>query len=609
MDPVPNDLQLRFPMAWIALAAALTSCILLWQAWHVRESYRIGEDVASHFVRAEELRSSVLDLERHHSTCLSMAAATGEQTWAEKYQNAQAKFTEVIDAALQRDFPAAQKTEIRAIARIHAGMQPLEARALALAIQGRRAEALDLLASPEHRTMAERFDGHVERFISAVREDLEERVHSARNRELASLVPAGAAFVVSVLLWITFIRRSGDWRRALVSAAARRSEAEAKLREVQKMEALGQLAAGIAHDFNNLSTAISGYTDVARRSLPRGHAALSALAGVDRAVDDGTALTQALLMATRREPLRRERVSLTRLTADQAELLRRTLPASIEVITEIEGGLDAWVDADRAQLGRALLNLGINARDAMPRGGRLTLSLRRRGTADRPRGVANEDWVELSVSDDGEGMSPLVQPHIFEPFFTTKAHGQGTGLGLSIVQGIVAANGGELELRSNPGKGSTFTMRLPLATQGGDTASAQVPAPPRSDAVGTILLAEDHPYVREIMRATLESLGHRVIATGNGNEALRAFEVQGPNIRLVVCDLDLPGRTGLDCLRELRRIDQEVPVILTTALVAPDLEDRIAGEALVLRKPFSMGELARLVGVHTRTPPDRKAAE
>jgi signal transduction histidine kinase/CheY-like chemotaxis protein len=603
MAPAPHDLQLRFPLAWMALAAALTSCILLWQAWHVRESYRVGKEVASHFVRAEELRTVVLDLERHHSTCLRMAAATGESHWADQYRSAQTRFTEVIEAALERDFPADQKAEIRAIAKIHAAMQPLEARALSLASRGRREEALDLLASAGHRAREERFGGHVERFIAEVREDLAGRLREARNQELASLVPAGAAFVLSVLLWIAFIRRSGDWRRALVSAAARRSEAEAELREAQKMEALGQLAAGIAHDFNNLSTAISGYTDVARRSLPGGHKALAALAGVDRAVDQGTALTQALLTFTRREPIRRERLSLTRLAADQADLLRRTLPASIEVITQIEDGLDAWVDADPGQLSQALLNLGINARDAMPAGGRLTLSLRRSDAPDRSLGAAGDGRVELSVSDDGEGMSPAVRARIFEPFFTTKARGQGTGLGLPIVRGIVAANGGELELRSSPGRGSTFTIRLPLAREAADPPPGQAPAE-RGGALGTILLAEDHPYVREIMSATLESHGHRVIATGDGNEAMRLFEAQAPAIGLVILDLDLPGRSGLECLRALRRVDPKLPVILTTGLVTPDLEDRIGGKALLLRKPFAMDELARLAGVHIRVPPD-----
>jgi PAS domain S-box-containing protein len=360
-----------------------------------------------------------------------------------------------------------------------------------------------------------------------------------------------------------------------------RRRLEDELRRSQKMEAIGQLASGVAHDFSNLLTAIFGFTSLARRTLSPQHPAVRSLDRVDEAARQAAGVSRALLTFSRGGASDKKPVVLGQLVEDALRLLRRTLPANIEVSTSIPRP-PVWVRADATQLQQVLMNLAINARDAMPSGGRLTI-----GVGQGPSGNGRTGTATLSVSDTGVGMSPELRARIFEPFFTTKPPGQGTGLGLAIVHGIVSDHGGSVEAVSEPGQGSTFVVTLPTAQP--------LPEAPASDAVRPVpagrgqivLLADPHRYVREIVASMLESIGFQVVQAGACGEVQQALE-SGP-IRAAVLDATMCG-AGRSCMTGIRAARPDMKIIAITGNdgPAPETDENTT----VLSKPFQMNELA-----------------
>jgi len=375
---------------------------------------------------------------------------------------------------------------------------------------------------------------------------------------------------------------------------------ESELAESQKMEAVGQLAAGMAHDFNNLLTAIRGYAERARSAPPEPQQADFSLARIEEAAAQALRLTHDLLTFSRKAEREVRPIDLRELVNEVANLLRGMLPASIRLnLTCVEPA--PWTRGDRTQLQQALLNLAINARDAMPGGGELHLTLDTvgageldmRGSDVAARGV----MARVRVSDSGTGMSAEVQRRACEPFFTTKARDQGTGLGLAVVHGIVNAHRGQLEIDSQEGAGTTITILLPASEPETAASHADAAAPTRAGgtaAAGTVLLAEDHAYVRELTTDALQAAGHTVIAVSDGQQFLAAFAHQADSVSAVILDLDLPVKGGHDCLRTIRAQGSQVPAIVVTGLSDPELEQGLGGDALLLRKPFAMAELVRL---------------
>ena len=364
-------------------------------------------------------------------------------------------------------------------------------------------------------------------------------------------------------------------------------EAEAKLRQAQKMEAIGQLTGGIAHDFNNMLTVVVGGIELARRKIddPRDLARHldRAMEGAERAV----ALTRRLLSFARAEPANARAVSLNELASGLSDLLERTLGEHIGIALDLTEAL--WpVRIDRGQMENAILNLAVNARDAMTDGGMLTLR-----TANR---AGEPDRVELSVTDTGAGMTEEVRERALEPFFTTKAAGRGTGLGLSQIFGLVRAADGELAIDSAPGQGTVVRLILPAVrdtapfakVMPGEIESA-APSPARS----TILVVEDDTRVRRATVSALEELGHRTLACSDGGVALALLR-GGTEVDLVVSDVVMPGLSGPKLAEALDRQGVDVPVLFVTGYAATD-----AGESLgrhdMLRKPFTLAQLSKAV--------------
>ncbi len=321
----------------------------------------------------------------------------------------------------------------------------------------------------------------------------------------------------------------------VVRDISERLKLEEQLRQSQKMEAVGQLAGGIAHDFNNLLTVISGYSDLLLQMLPAGDPRAEMAQQIHRAGERSAGLTRQLLAFSRQQVLAPRVIDLNDVVREMEKMLKRLIGEDIALTTQLNPALEP-IHADPGQIEQVLLNLAVNARDAMPRGGRLVI-----GT-DNVAGRTGPQ-VRLTIADTGEGMTPEVQARIFEPFFTTKSAGRGTGLGLAVVHGIIKQSDGTISVRSAPGAGTTFTIEFPaVPLRPQIDKSAARPALPRGNE--TILLVEDDESVRAFSSHVLKQCGYAVLEAADGAEALRAVAAADRPIDLLVTDVVLPGLGG-----------------------------------------------------------------
>ena len=399
---------------------------------------------------------------------------------------------------------------------------------------------------------------------------------------------------------------------ALIAEANERMAAEERLRQAQKMEAVGQLTGGIAHDFNNMLAVVVGGLDLAKRRLggPRRDVEIhldQAMEGAERAAT----LTRRLLTFARSEPLLPDRVEPGRLIEGMRDLLDRTIGEQILVRTEIAD--DAWpIFTDPHQLENALLNLAVNARDAMDSAGTLTIRTTNCTLSDSEVGeLAAGDYLALAVEDSGSGMDEATIARAFEPFFTTKEVGKGTGLGLSQIFGFARQSGGDVTIKSRKGFGTTVTLYLPRtdaeAMASEEVLDAQgnaVPPPPGA----RILLVEDDPRVRVATIGALEDLGFSPTACASGEEALEAFAPG--RFDLVITDVVMPGMNGPELVKRLREQDAHVAILFVTGYVGEGEKEDLIGCDL-LRKPFTVKGLSAAVGAAlaaSESPPSSGAA-
>lgn len=377
-------------------------------------------------------------------------------------------------------------------------------------------------------------------------------------------------------------------------------DSEDRLRQSQKMEAVGRLAGGIAHDFNNILTGIIGYSDMTLLRMDRESPLRKNLEGIRRAADRAANLTHQLLAYSRRQILQPSFLDLNAIVLDMDQMLRRLIGEDIVLRTNL-GRFDGHIKADRGQLEQVLMNLAVNARDAMPKGGSLTLATCALDLAE-PKAVGAfrlkpGGWVHLSVADTGVGMSEAVKGQIFEPFFTTKEVGKGTGLGLATVFGIVKQSGGYIDVESQPGEGARFNIYLPRVTEREEpTADDSETEVPRGEE--TILLIEDDPTVRALAREVLELNGYRILEARNGDEALKI--AAGPVLfQLLLTDVVMPGQSGRELADQLLATHSGLRVLFMSGYT----DDAIVHHGVLedgldfIQKPFSPDALARRVRV------------
>jgi len=372
-----------------------------------------------------------------------------------------------------------------------------------------------------------------------------------------------------------------------------RKRLEDELRQAQKMEAVGRLAGGIAHDFNNLLTIILGQNDRLLRQAEHRNLMQRPIEEIKKAGERAASLTNQLLAFSRKQVLQPMTLSLNELVANMEGLLRRLIGEHITLTVHLDPAL-GHVKADPSQLGQVIMNLVLNARDAMPQGGTLTLTTKplalqeTDALAQTPPGR----YASLVVSDTGQGMDADTQARIFEPFFTTKAQGRGTGLGLSMVYGIVTQSGGFISVRSRPGCGASFTIGLPQVdeAQAGAAGMPAAPAPPGGHE--TILLVEDEPGVREFVCETLEQAGYRVLTAQNGAEALALAE-QCPAVPLLLTDVVMPQMSGRELAERLRARYPALHILYMSGYTDDMLLHH--GVQAFIQKPFSAEDLLRKI--------------
>ncbi|AMA59230.1 PAS domain S-box protein [Bradyrhizobium sp. CCGE-LA001] len=421
--------------------------------------------------------------------------------------------------------------------------------------------------------------------------------HFATGGESVGLRKDGSTFPMD--LSVGQARQDGELIFVgIIHDLSARKLTEQQLQQAQKMETVGQLSGGIAHDFNNLLTVIIGNAEHLSEQL-------KARPDLRRFADDicqsgerGAELTQRLLAFSRRQLLQPQMIDCRGLLDSMFKLLKRTLREDIEIRTSSgPGTITAF--ADRAQLESAVLNLALNAQDAMPAGGHLTLSTELTAIDDDYRAlhpeVASGAYALISVTDDGEGMTPDVSARAFEPFFTTKEVGKGSGLGLSMVYGFAKQSGGHVSIYSEPALGTTVRIYLPRAAAGQSQADLAEGEDTALRGYETILIAEDDPFVRSSVIRRVEALGYRVVAAVNGKEALQQLRTD-PGIDLLFTDIVMPGgMSGWDLADQARRIRPSLPVLFTSGYALETLveQGRAHAQAIVLTKPYRKVELAQ----------------
>jgi two-component system cell cycle sensor histidine kinase/response regulator CckA len=419
---------------------------------------------------------------------------------------------------------------------------------------------------------------------------------------LPHLVMTAVAFSATGFL-IKELAVNQRYMRERAQYLEQRRELEDQLRHSQRLEAVGRLAGGIAHDFNNLLSVIIGYSDFALAKAADGELRRD-IEQIRKSADRAALLTRQLLVFSRRQKIEPRRIDLNELISNLNQMLRRVIGEDIDLQLELQPGLP-MVLADAGQMEQVLMNLTLNARDAMPDGGKLVietadLEIEHAGSSLPPQ-ITPGRYVRITVSDNGIGMDKNTQEHIFEPFFTTKEVGKGTGLGLSVVYGLVRQNNGHVWFHSAPGEGASFYIYLPITQK----ESAEVESERaqrkfiRSAGSGSVLLVEDYAPVRSLAAEILKNHGYAVVAVSNAEEALAAARRAARRFDLLLTDVVMPGKGGRELAADLQRESPTTKVLYMTGYSGDGVSSvrELPSGAVIIQKPFTSDSLIHAVEV------------
>jgi PAS domain S-box-containing protein len=379
-----------------------------------------------------------------------------------------------------------------------------------------------------------------------------------------------------------------------------RKSLEQQLRQAQKLESIGTLAGGVAHDFNNILGIILGYVGVMQLKEQSARQISEISDQIKRAVERGAALVKQLLTFARQTETKVEPVDVNSVVLELSKMLNATFPKTVEITVAGKGEIPL-VKADASQLHQALLNLCVNARDAMPSGGTLSISVEQ---ADGPSvrekfsEASAEKYIKIAVQDTGMGMDEATREHIFEPFFTTKGIGKGTGLGLAVVYGVVKGLHGFIDVQSTVGSGTTFSLYIPVPPQRLQTAATEenlIGEIPGGDE--TILLVEDEEALSFLLKTFLETKGYTVVVAKDGQEGVDSFMRQPHDIDLVLSDMGLPKMSGWDAAKKMREIRPELKIVLASGFIDPNQRSEILKNGVrdIFQKPYVPNDVLRRI--------------
>ena len=591
----------------------LTVGVALWQT---ERSVELNQAVRESIETRSQLRLLLRNLQ-DAETGQRGYLLTGNEDYLQPYLTSRDEAPRAVEALEQAaGDQAARVAEAQRLRALAAGKLDEIAQTISLYRNGRQNEAMLIVQSDRGKQLMDELRGIIAAAEAREQADIVEQMaavdRSARQLRFivifagVLLLGIGFLLVTAVRNAMRELRASRDEAQAaherLLQEMGGREQAESKVRQMQKMDAIGQLTGGVAHDFNNMLAVIISALQLAQRRLARGDTDIARFtdAAMDAARRAAT-LTSRLLAFARRQPLQPVVLDANRVVGGMSELLRRTLGEQIEFETVLAGGV--WrVNADVSELENALVNVCVNARDAMSGGGKLTIET---GNAflDEAYARANIDvaagqYVMIAVTDTGSGMPPEVRAKVFEPFYTTKEVGKGTGLGLSHVHGFLKQSGGHVAIYSEVGHGTTVKLYLPRT----QLAEAEAPASivseelPIGDAGTLILVVEDEERVRTLSVASLRELGYTVLHADSGPQALQVLE-KNPSVALVFTDIVMPGMSGRKLADEAKSRWPALKVLYTTGYTQNAIVHNgvVDADARLLLKPYSLSDLARKV--------------
>lgn len=601
-----------------SLGAALLLLLLTIGAalWQAERSVELNHAVRDSLETRSQLRLLLRSLQ-DAETSQRGYLLTGDETYLRPYLASRDEAPRSVDALARAAGDDARRlAEALRLRELSAGKFDEIAQTISLYRNGRQNEAMLIVQSDRGKELMDELRGVIAAAEAREQADIVEQMaavdRSARQLRVIVifaglvLVAIGALLVIIVRNAMRELRTSRDEalsaHERLLQEMGGREQAEAKVRQMQKMDAIGQLTGGVAHDFNNMLAVIISALQLAQRRLARGETDISRFtdAAMDAARRAAT-LTSRLLAFARRTPLSPSVLDVNRVVGGMSELLRRTLGEQIEFETVLAGGV--WrVAADVSELENAIINVCVNARDAMSGGGKLTIETAN-AFLDEAYASANIDvapgqYVMIAVTDTGAGMPPEVKAKVFEPFYTTKEVGKGTGLGLSHVHGFLKQSGGHVSIYSEVGHGTTVKLYLPRTS----LAEAEAPRPalmedlPAGDPATLILVVEDEERVRTLSVASLRELGYTVLHADSGAKALDILE-KNPGAALMFTDIVMPGMSGRKLADEAKRRWPTLKVLYTTGYTQNAIVHNgvVDADARLLLKPYSLSDLARKI--------------
>lgn len=579
---------------WKAAAALAAVAMLAWLGWHAVDAALTLQQLRESHSEAAHAHDAMLRLEAEVERTAQLAIATGQAEWVARHTDTERRLRRLIET-VQVDATVGNDLLNEAIAALDE-MSRLERTALALLEAGRDTEAFELVTGAAYAANVAALGRAIRQFDDDYHDWMLEQSLGLTRGEAFSLVGALLLYAVAIGAWLLLVKRLERKTLALSREKATlsreieaRTRAESKLLRAQKFQALGAFSGTIAHDVDNVLSAVAGYAALADTACGE-QARRSALAGLDRAVRHGRGLTRNLLSFARNDSAMLQPVDLGTVVHQTSEWLLPLLPTEITLAVDNEVDGPLWVEADPVQLQQAIINLALNARDAMTEGGTLTVTLSR-CAVDQPQGSGSANRLAcIGIRDTGIGMDPVTLRQAREPFFSTKPAGKGTGLGLVSAERVAEAMGGALEIESAPGAGTQVRIVLP---ERADLA----PSSPAGGTATEVLLASDNVYWRELLAHTLEESGMPVREYDDPQRAAVDL-AHARGAALLILDWTGPPASAVACLRSLRAGQVDAPVILLL-----DDEPRVAGDsaesdlvelALVVSRAVRLGDLVKL---------------